>query len=92
MTNLKKPAGFAPMGQPAKPLTNDEKKAKVLQFLQQKREAFSLNILCNLCKVLDKDATNHHATALVDLSVDMADHLIEKLYPLPEDTDKKPNN
>lgn len=92
MNNSRKPAGFAPRVAPAKPLTEEEKKVKIMQFLQQKRESFSLNILCNLCKVLDKDASNENAKSLVDLSVEMADHLIEKLYPLPEEETDKSNN
>lgn len=73
---------------PQKPLTEEEKKQRIMQFLQQKREQFAINILCNLCRSQDKDASSAHAEAMVDLSVDMADHLIEKLYPLPEEADK----
>lgn len=85
MSKEKTRQGIRPIG---KPLTDEEKKAKVVQFLSQKREAFSLNILCNLCRCLDKRASSQHAAAMVDLSVEMADHLLEKLYPLPEETEE----
>lgn len=71
-----------------KPMSDEEKKTRIMQFLQQKREQFAINILCNLCRTLDKDASSAHAEAMVDLSVDMADKLMDKLYPLPEDADK----
>ena len=71
-----------------KPLTEEEKKARIIQFLQQKREAFSINILNGLCTNMGKDATNEHAMMMVDLAVDMADHLMEKLYPIKEEESK----
>ena len=79
-----------------KPLTEEEKKEKVLQFLQQKREKFAINILCSLCQGVSSaravvKADLHSTTIqidtykLVDDAVNMADELIEKLYPLPEE-------
>ena len=65
-----------------KPLTEEEKKIKIMQFLQQKREQFSLTILNGLCHAPGAD------TDLVDLSVKMADHLLEKLYPIKEEESK----
>lgn len=67
-----------------KPLTEEEKKQRVIQFVQQRREAFAINILQGLCTNMGVDATNAHAKAMVDLSVEMADALLEKLYPLEE--------
>lgn len=69
-------------------MTEEQKKAKVIQFLQQKRESFSLNILCNLCKALDKKASSAQSLAMVDLSVTMADALMDKLYPIQEEETK----
>lgn len=66
-------------------MTEEQKKAKVIQFLQQKRESFSLNILCNLCKGLKSKKS---ALAMVDLSVTMADALMDKLYPIQEEESK----
>lgn len=85
MSKLQKPGGVNPL---ARPLSEEEKQARIIQFLQQKRENFAINILCNLCKCLDKDASSAHATAMVDLSVEMADKLIEKLYPIREEEGK----
>ena len=79
-----KPAPQAP-----KPLTEEEKVQQIARFLAQKREAFSTGILFNLCRVLDKDASSAHAKALVELSVEMADALIEKLYPVPNPSEKE---
>lgn len=74
---------------PQRPMTQEEQKQRIMQFLQQKREAFSINILNGLCTNMGKDATNEHAMMMVDLAVDMADHLMEKLYPLPEEEKPK---
>lgn len=71
-----------------KPLTEEEKKQRVIQFVQQKREAFAINILQGLCTNMGVDATNAHAKAMVALSVEMADALFEALYPLPEEKEK----
>lgn len=70
-----------------RPLTEEEKKFKIAQFLQQKRETISVNLLCNLVHgaITNKNVTNMDCKSLVDLSVEMADALIEKLYPLPEE-------
>lgn len=69
-----------------KPLTDEEKKARIMQFLQQKREQFAVTILNGLChnlKVMD-DA----GMEVVDLSVKMADKLLERLYPIKEEESK----
>lgn len=99
-----------PTAAPARQMTDEEKKIQVIKFLQQKRESFSLNILCNLCQgqaklILDRfdeykgdkiktlkkvikdseELIGLDGMILVEMSVKMADHLIEKLYPLPEE-------
>ena len=69
---------------------------KIAQFLQQKRETFAINILCNLCQAatqkvvatMDSAKLTLDTTGLVDRAVEMADALIEKLYPLPEEESK----
>ena len=86
-----KTTGFQPKVVPAqRPLTEEEKKTKIMQFLQQKRETMAVNILCNLVHgaITNKDATNVQVENLVGVAVDMADKLIEKLYPLPEEESK----
>lgn len=82
-----KTTGFQPA---QRPLTEEEKKTKIMQFLQQKRETMAVNILCNLVHgaITNKDATNVQVENLVGVAVDMADKLIEKLYPLPEEESK----
>ena len=82
-----KPVGFAPKVAPAKPLTEEEKKIKVMQFLQQKRETIAVNVLCNLVHgaITNKDATNVQVENLVEVAVNAADKMIEKLYPMTED-------
>lgn len=88
MNKTQKPAGFKPMVAPAqKPLTEEEKKVKIMQFMQQKRETIAVNVLCNLVHgaITNKDATNVQVENLVEVAVNAADKLIEKLYPLPED-------
>ena len=64
----------------AKPLTEEEKKQKIMQFVQQKREAFAISILCSL---IQGDFENSNED-LVERSVILADKLFEALYSLPE--------
>lgn len=79
-----------------KPLTDEEKKARIMQFLQQKREQFAVNILCNLVHVAServvarRDSTDLSldTKGLVNSAVKMADELMEKLYPIKEEEKK----
>ena len=75
---------------PQRPLTPEEQKQKIMQFLAQKRETFSLSILSGMVQgaVTNKDVTNIQCKCLVDLAVEMADHLMEKLYPIKEEESK----
>ncbi len=65
----------------------EQKRNQALQMLIQKREGFAINILVSLCRgngfAYPKDQDNFGQ--LVDLSVEMADRLLEKLYPIKED-------
>ena len=95
MNKTQKPAGFKPMVAPAqRPLTEEEKKVKIMQFLQQKRETFAVNILCNLVHSQMETIINHDdspvdvSTAIVKVAVKMADNLIGELYPMPEEADQ----
>ena len=83
-----------------RPLTEEEKKARIMQFLQQKREQFSINILCSLCQGvssaravvkadLHSTTIGIDTTGLVDDAVKMADELLEKLYPIKEEESKE---
>ena len=80
-----------------RPLTEDEKKVKIMQFLQQKRETFAVNILCQLCAGVSSaravvKADLHSTTIAIDTNglvadaVKMADELLEILYPIKEES------
>ena len=73
-----------------RPLTDEEKQQRIMQFLTQKREVFSINILSGMVQgaVTNKDVTNIQCKSLVDLAVEMADALMEKLYPIKEEESK----
>lgn len=71
-----------------KPLTDEEKKARIMQFLQQKREQFTLTILNGLCSNLKDNTPVEIDKDVVDIAVGMADKLMEKLYPIKEEESK----
>ena len=84
-----------------RPMTEQEKQARIMQFLQQKREQFTLTILNGLCSnpktleervVVSSRGGQHteisNAEKVVNLAVDMADKLMEKLYPIKEEESK----
>ena len=64
---------------------------KRMQFLMEKREAYSIKILCVMMQgaVTNKDATNYRCKSLVKLAVEMADALMENLYPIEEESPKE---
>ena len=70
-----------------RPMTDEEKQQRIMQVLMQKRETFSLSILSGMVQgaVTNKDVTNFQCKSLVDLAVEMADALMEKLYPMPKE-------
>lgn len=72
---------------PQRPMTDEEKQQRIMQILTQKRETFSLTILSGMVQgaVTNKDVTNFQCKSLVDLAVEMADALMEKLYPMPKE-------
>ena len=69
-----------------RPMTDEEKQQRIMQILTQKRETFSLSILSEMMQgaVTIKDVTNIQCKSLVELAVEMADALMEKLYPIPK--------
>jgi hypothetical protein len=82
-----------------RPLTEEQKKNQVIQFLANKREEFAKNILYSLCqnpnaghviKVISKDGerTEIETRHLVDQAVGLADLLLEKLYPIKPKEEK----
>ena len=72
---------------PQRPMTDEEKQQRIMQILTQKRETFSISILSGMVQgaVTNKDVTNIQCKFLVDLAVNMADALLEKLYPIPKE-------
>lgn len=76
-----------PAGKPqVAPLTPEQKQEAMLRFFTQKRESFTTGILFNLCQnpsIKATDDCNH----LVKVAVAMADHLIETLYPLKDESE-----
>lgn len=70
---------------PQRPMTDEEKQARIMQFLQQKREQFSLTILNGLCHNLKDNTPVEIDKDVVDIAVLMADKLMEKLYPINEE-------
>lgn len=65
-----------------RPMTEQEKQARIMQFLQQRRESFSINILCSLLQ----NNPGVHPEDVVTKAVDLADNLIKKLYPMEEES------
>lgn len=62
-------------------MIRDEKRMQALQQLAQQRTSFAVNILCNMVQGWNYVSTDKEtAMDLVDISVKMADHLMEKLY------------
>ena len=65
-----------------RPLTEEEKKSQIMRALMQKRAALVEGILFNLCQAKDinNNTTNYECVLMVDVAIEMADHLMEKLY------------
>lgn len=77
---------------PQRPLTEQEKQARIMQFLQQKREQFAVTILNGLCHNIKSNTPDAGVIEgvydVVDLAVSLADKLMEKLYPIKEEESK----
>ena len=61
-----------------RPLTEEERKEQMTRAFLQKRASLAEGILFNICQGLvpsEKDLES-----IVDMSIKMADHLMEKLY------------
>lgn len=71
--------------QSAAALTPEQKKEAMMRFFTQKRESFTTGILFNLCQ--NPAMKDSNPVQLVDNAIEMADHLIEKLYPLKEESE-----
>jgi hypothetical protein len=85
MGNSMKKSNPVARQQVARELTPEQKQEAMVRFFTQKRESFTTGILFNLCQnpaMKDSDPVQ-----LVDNAIEMADHLIEKLYPLKEESE-----
>ena len=63
----------------------DEQMMKRLAYFAQRREGIATNILCSLTHGREPGRSKDDLMEYVDFSVEMADRLLEKLYPKPED-------
>ena len=67
-----------------KPLTAEERQEQDARMYMHKRESIASGVLFNLCHNANV-TTSAEALAIVDLSVEMADKFIEKLYFTPKE-------
>lgn len=83
---------------PVRPLTDEEKKERVIRFRAQKREQYAISILQGIVanpavvgrkSIVSKDGSftetaEINGSLLVNKAVEMADALLKKLYPLTD--------
>lgn len=74
---------------PARPkeLTPEEKAAQVARFLSQKRETFAHSAFAGICRA---DGMKRNPADVAKWSVDAADSLLEKLYPIVKEGEEAP--
>ena len=82
--SMKKSAPVARQ-QVARELTPEQKQEAMVRFFTQKRESFTTGILFNLCQ--NPAMGDADPKVVVDHAVEMADYLMEKLYPLKEESE-----
>lgn len=75
---------MTPRPMPQLKMSEQDKRNQALQFLAQRREQFSINILCHSVRG-EAFLNAEEGVKIVDTAVAMADHLIEKLYPIKDD-------
>ena len=76
---------------PPKPqMSEEERKKEMTRAFLQKRASLAEGILFNLCQAKDinNNTTNYECKLMVDVAIDMADHLMEKLYGAKPQEDK----
>ena len=63
-------------------MTEEERKEQMTRAFLQKRASLVEGILFNLCQAKDinNNTTNNECVLMVDVAIEMADHLMEKLY------------
>ena len=77
--NIMKPKAPIP---PKPKMSEEERKEQMTRAFLQKRAALVEGILFNLCQAKDinNNTTNKECELMVDVAIEMADHLMEKLY------------
>lgn len=65
-------------------MSEEEKRLQIVRFLSQKREQFSINILCSLLQ----NNPGVHPEIVLNKAVDLADGLMQKLYPMEREDGK----
>ena len=73
-----------------RPLTEEDRKKEMTRAFLQKRASLAEGILFNLCQAKDinNNTTNYECKLMVDVAIDMADYLMEKLYGAKPQEDK----
>ena len=81
-----KPRNPIPVAVP-KHTTEEEEMMKRLAYFAQRREGIAVNILCSLIQgtLANNECSKADCLLVTDLSVEMADKLLERLYPKPEE-------
>ena len=85
MGNSMKKSNPVARQQVARELTPEQKQEAMMRFFTQKRESFTTGILFNLCQ--NPAMKDSDPKVVVDHAVEMADYLIEKLYPLKDESE-----
>ena len=77
--NIMKPKAPIP---PKPKMSEEERKEQMTRAFLQKRASLAEGILFNLCQAKDinNNTTNYECKLMVDVAIEMADHLMEKLY------------
>lgn len=70
-----------------KELTPQEKADQIARFLSQKRESFALSAFAGICRHADPTTD---PKAVATWSVQAADALMEKLYPIVKEGEEAP--
>lgn len=85
MGNSMKKSNPVARQQVARELTPEQKQEAMVRFFTQKRESFTTGILFNLCQ--NPAMGDADPKVVVEHAVEMADYLLEKLYPLKEESE-----
>lgn len=85
MNKSMRPSKSVARQQVARELTPEQKQEAMVRFFTQKRESFTTGILFNLCQ--NPALGDADPKIVVDHAVEMADYLLEKLYPLKEESE-----